>query len=453
MDKADGNDSYRRLSVDGRKLYDSVHALKNSPIRVGTLFLGLLCAFLVAGIIGQAIYNGKVVKDHENTLEAARKENEILQSKLKIVQNDKTNLEINHGHLQSSFNYMSKSTNQVQSNNNLLTNEVNTLKQSQSNLQVTNAALNKEREQLKASKEQLQTNNKALSTAKDLLQTKIESLTKSKNVLQTNYDSVTNERDNLQRKFSNATSSKEELQTNYNSLIKNIEHLQEKHRISSSERDSVASSHQNLTLETAHLQNAYAILANGTNNLISSYNSAVLEKEAIETRLQNMTAERDQQRVNISNMNAEINQLQADISTLNATVQANLNKVCPSGWKKFEKSCYLTSTSKKTWYLSRNNCQSKGADLVIINSQDEMEFVNGLLSGATEGWIGLSDEGIEGHWKWVDGTLLTLSFWADDQPNSFDGDQDCVEHWHRSSGKGKWNDAKCSSKKNWVCEM
>lgn len=48
------------------------------------------------------------------------------------------------------------------------------------------------------------------------------------------------------------------------------------------------------------------------------------------------------------------------------------DKVCQSGWKKFENNCYFSSTSKKTWYLSRNYCQGKGADLVIINSKAEM---------------------------------------------------------------------------------
>ncbi|XP_077574552.1 uncharacterized protein LOC144197789 [Stigmatopora nigra] len=452
MDKVDGNGGSKRLSVDTSKLYHSVQALRNSPFRVATLFLALLCAILVAAVIGQAINNSKVGKHHENTIEAARKENEILQSKLKTVQNMKKDLEVNHEHLQSSYNYMSKSTNKIQSNSNLLTEEVNKLKQSQSNLQVSNAALSKEREQLKASKAQLQTTNKALSTAKDLLKTQIELMTKSRNVLEISYHSVTNERDNLQNKYNNVTGSKEQLQMTYNNQIKKIEHLRENYRSSSSDRDSIASSHQNLTVETANLQNTYATLANGTNNLMATYNSAILEKKAIEIRLKNLTAERDLDKVKITNMGAEINKLRIEVSTLNATLKATPNKVCPSGWKKFETSCYLTSTSKKTWYLSRNNCQSKGADLVIINSNDEKEFVNGLLSGATEGWIGLTDDGVEGHWKWVDGTPLTLSFWADDQPNSFDGDQDCVEFWHRSSG-GKWNDSKCSSKKHWVCEL
>ena len=47
-------------------------------------------------------------------------------------------------------------------------------------------------------------------------------------------------------------------------------------------------------------------------------------------------------------------------------------KPCPTGWRKYEGSCYYTSTGKKTWSKGREYCQSKGADLAIVKSQEEM---------------------------------------------------------------------------------
>lgn len=48
------------------------------------------------------------------------------------------------------------------------------------------------------------------------------------------------------------------------------------------------------------------------------------------------------------------------------------DKKCPTGWKKFQRSCYYISAGKKNWNLSRDYCKSKGADLAIIKTQEEM---------------------------------------------------------------------------------
>ncbi|XP_077380451.1 uncharacterized protein LOC144020644 isoform X1 [Festucalex cinctus] len=447
MDVDDGG--YKRFLVGGSKLQYSVYALRNSPFRAATLVLGLMCIILVAVIIGQSVHYSKMGKDNQIKLEVVGGEKDNLKSQLKTLQSEKRNLEGSYEHLQQSYNYISKSTTQIKTNNNLLKAEAQQLKESQSKLQASNAALNRELEELKTSKEQLQTNNNALAIAKGLLKAECETLGKRNEGLQGNYDFVMKQRDHLQNKFNNITRSQEKLQMSYNSLIKDIEHLEDRYNSSSSERDNIASSHQNLTLEKETLQAIYTTLAKATDELMASYNSTVEDKKDLESRLKNVTAERDQQRVQIINMSAEIDELRTTVTKLNVTVK---DKVCPSGWKKFENNCYFASTTKKTWYLSRSNCQGKGADLAIINSREEM-FVNGLYSNNKEVWIGLTDEGVEGQWKWVDGTAMTLQFWASGQPNSYNGNQDCGEFWHRSSGDAEWNDEKCSSQRYWVCEM
>uniref|UniRef100_A0A3P8W813 CD209 antigen-like n=1 Tax=Cynoglossus semilaevis TaxID=244447 RepID=A0A3P8W813_CYNSE len=132
----------------------------------------------------------------------------------------------------------------------------------------------------------------------------------------------------------------------------------------------------------------------------------------------------------------------------------SLDKTCPDSWRKFEYSCYYTSIGKKSWKSSREYCQSKGGDLVIIQSQSEMTFINGLYMDDKEAWIGLSDSGVEGTWRWVDGSPLTHTYWAQGQPNSYNGrEQDCVEFWHRATKQGEWNDENCTIEQNWICEM
>ncbi|KAI5628230.1 CD209 antigen-like protein D [Silurus asotus] len=72
-----------------------------------------------------------------------------------------------------------------------------------------------------------------------------------------------------------------------------------------------------------------------------------------------------------------------------------------TGWRFYSSSLYYISAEKKDWNQSRDDCREKGADLVIINSREEQEFIRRMHGSAA--WVGLSDRDTEGEWKWVDG--------------------------------------------------
>uniref|UniRef100_A0A3B3RJM5 C-type lectin domain-containing protein n=1 Tax=Paramormyrops kingsleyae TaxID=1676925 RepID=A0A3B3RJM5_9TELE len=85
-------------------------------------------------------------------------------------------------------------------------------------------------------------------------------------------------------------------------------------------------------------------------------------------------------------------------------------KLCPEGWTRFGTRLYYFSYVTKNWQESRQDCKNRGADLIIINSQqeqvgEESRTMDIILH--TEAWIGLIDREREGTWKWVDGTPLT----------------------------------------------
>ncbi|CAI5686303.1 unnamed protein product [Oreochromis niloticus] len=98
----------------------------------------------------------------------------------------------------------------------------------------------------------------------------------------------------------------------------------------------------------------------------------------------------------------------------NCSLQSNHSEKCPDRWTRFGNSFYFKFIENKTWYESRKLCQDKGADLVIINSKEEQEFIN-ELNMRGESWIGLERYSQKHEWKWVDGSLLTEIFWAPGQ--------------------------------------
>ncbi|XP_063735251.1 CD209 antigen-like isoform X2 [Eleginops maclovinus] len=127
-------------------------------------------------------------------------------------------------------------------------------------------------------------------------------------------------------------------------------------------------------------------------------------------------------------------------------------KPCLEGWVLFQSNCYLFtshiySSSWKSWYDSRSDCQNMHADLVVIESLEEQEFINNHIQYYNDEkhgfWIGLSKMDI---WTWVDGRNLTVTFWSPQPPNNR---MNCVLTQKQAVN---WRKAGCTMKNRWICE-
>ncbi|XP_071002970.1 CD209 antigen-like protein E [Oncorhynchus clarkii lewisi] len=168
------------------------------------------------------------------------------------------------------------------------------------------------------------------------------------------------------------------------------------------------------------------------------------ERDQLQTSYNNLTKERYHLETKYNNLTNERNQLQTE----KAFLKMRLTKL---SWQKFESSWYFLSTETKTWKESREDCLERGADLVIINSDKEQEFLFNLNKRV---WIGLTDSVNEKTWKWVDGTPLTTGYWYYPQPDNAGPTQneDCVEIHNDQLPLNAWNDLSCDSQLNWICE-
>ncbi|XP_016349789.1 CD209 antigen-like protein 2 [Sinocyclocheilus anshuiensis] len=115
-----------------------------------------------------------------------------------------------------------------------------------------------------------------------------------------------------------------------------------------------------------------------------------------------------------------------------------------------KKGWFFMSNEAKNWSDSRQYCRDRGADLIIVKSEEKQRFISSLVSERV--WIGLSDTEQKGIMKWVDNSQLKEGFWLEGEPNNLDGTEDCVELNPENPILNNWNDLPCSGTINWICE-
>ncbi|XP_029768748.1 killer cell lectin-like receptor subfamily F member 1 [Terrapene carolina triunguis] len=81
-------------------------------------------------------------------------------------------------------------------------------------------------------------------------------------------------------------------------------------------------------------------------------------------------------------------------------------KICPPDWLPHGAKCYWFSTESKIWARSREDCSARSARMVVIQEQDEMEFLGNSIQEKYLVWTGLSANVTGRKWTWVDGSLL-----------------------------------------------
>lgn len=106
---------------------------------------------------------------------------------------------------------------------------------------------------------------------------------------------------------------------------------------------------------------------------------------------------------------------------------------------------YALSSLAMTWTQARAEAQSFGADLVIIQDQAEDTWLyqnmgtlaDTVFPGTGGVWIGLSDHVSEGNFVWVDGSSLSYTNWAVNEPNGSGDYGHMYTPWSVPSG---WDD-------------
>eukprot|EP00073_Rattus_norvegicus_P039472 XP_008767241.2 PREDICTED: CD209 antigen-like protein A [Rattus norvegicus] len=135
-------------------------------------------------------------------------------------------------------------------------------------------------------------------------------------------------------------------------------------------------------------------------------------------------------------------------------VKAGLKHLCrPCPWllfqgdqSLFQRNCYFFSISKKNWMESVKACKYMGAQLVVIKSNEEQSFLQGISKKKGNFWMGLSYNNKESKWQWVDGSPLQgRTYWSAGEPK-MRGNKDCAIRTDYG-----WNALPCSHESLWIC--
>ncbi|KAH1183119.1 hypothetical protein KIL84_004611 [Mauremys mutica] len=128
----------------------------------------------------------------------------------------------------------------------------------------------------------------------------------------------------------------------------------------------------------------------------------------------------------------------------NATGVGSECKLCPMDWLSHRGKCYWFSKGNKDWNGSRDDCPRKRSHILVIQDQDEMEFIQNVTQGKYPVWIGLNVTSPEEKWTWVDGSILNQNLFPVSGPAV-----------RNSCGVIKGNQVRsemCSAEFKWICQ-
>ncbi|CAM4653640.1 unnamed protein product, partial [Caretta caretta] len=79
-------------------------------------------------------------------------------------------------------------------------------------------------------------------------------------------------------------------------------------------------------------------------------------------------------------------------------------ELCPKDWWAHREKCDWDSKRSQIWTESWKDCEWRNSQMLEIQDQEEMDFINTITDGTNHVWVGLNNTSHTGNWNWVDGS-------------------------------------------------
>ena len=141
--------------------------------------------------------------------------------------------------------------------------------------------------------------------------------------------------------------------------------------------------------------------------------------------------------------------------------QKQQGKVCPPDWKMFEDRCYQwfdAAHMKRNWDSARMFCESIGASIAVVPTQQLQNFLSSYnhqlsLGGIKDYWIGGSNIGHRTYYEWVTGNRLEFNNFPNHMiPSPNDGWDECIAASVGGNSEN-WKGENCGEDKTFLCEI
>ncbi|XP_041824858.1 macrophage mannose receptor 1 [Melanotaenia boesemani] len=120
------------------------------------------------------------------------------------------------------------------------------------------------------------------------------------------------------------------------------------------------------------------------------------------------------------------------------------------GWLMYNDSHYYINNDNLPMEAARAYCKKNFGDLAVITAESERKFLwkQIIKSSGRAFYIGLIVN-LDKSFSWMDGTPVTYTSWAGNEPNFANNDENCVTMY---KGLGYWNDINCGLELPSICK-